>query len=171
MRPQGIQGIGNGLLIPPGPSRDQSGHIVLSRLSSGQIDRGKDIFQPDLLGIKTNGEKVLPGVIGYCHDPPEGGDGGAHGVGAAASHKPSLLHQARHPEIYALAVHEESFVLALATRPSVFIPPGLALHDDYFNFTLFFLSAYSDRAVPLGGPVPRRPVSAILAKWQKMTNL
>ncbi len=77
------------------------GQIVLSRLSSGHIDRGKDIFQPDLLGIETDGKKVLLGVIGYCRDTPEGGDGGAHGVRAAASHKPTLLHHARHPEIYA----------------------------------------------------------------------
>jgi hypothetical protein len=77
------------------------GQIVLSRLPSGLINRGKDICQSDLLGIKTYGEKVLPGVIRYCRDTPEGGDGGAHGVGAAASHEPTLLHQARHPEIYA----------------------------------------------------------------------
>jgi hypothetical protein len=85
------------------------GQIVLSRLSSGQIDGGKDVFQPGLLGIKTDGKKVLPGVIGYCHDTPEGGDGGAHGVRAAASHKPTLLHHARHPEIYVIAIHKESF--------------------------------------------------------------
>ena len=86
------------------------GQIVLSRLSSGQIDGGKDIFQPGLLGIKTDGEKVLSGVIGYCHNTPKGGDGGAHGVRATASHKPTLLHHARHPEIYAVAIHGESFV-------------------------------------------------------------
>jgi hypothetical protein len=105
-----FKGIGSGLLSPPGPSRDQLGHIVLSRLSSGQIDRGKDIFQPGLSGIKTYGEKVLPGIIGYCRDTSKGGDGGAHGVGAAASHQRSLLHQARDPEIYAPVVHDESSV-------------------------------------------------------------
>ena len=93
-----------------GPSGDRLGQIVLSRLPPGQINRGKDLFQPGLLGIKTDGEKILPGVIGYCHDTPEGGDGGAHGVRAAASHKPALLYQARHPEIYALAIHGESSV-------------------------------------------------------------
>ena len=63
--------------------------------------RGKDSFQPDLLGIEPDGKKVLLGVIGYCGDTSEGGDGGAHGVGAAASHEPTLLHHARYPEIYA----------------------------------------------------------------------
>jgi len=71
----------------------------LSGLSSSQKDRGKYIFQPGLLGIKTDGKQVLLGVIGYFHDAPEGGDGGAHGVGATASHKPAALHHARHPEI------------------------------------------------------------------------
>ena len=84
------------------------GQIALSRLPSGSIDGGKDICQPDLLGIKTDGEKVLLGVIGYRRDTPEGGDGGAHGVRAAASHKPTLPHHARHPEIYAPAIHGES---------------------------------------------------------------
>ena len=93
-----------------GPSGDHLGQIVLSRLSPGQIDGGKDIFHPDLLGIKANGKKVLLGVIGYFQDTPESGDGGAHGVGAAASHKPALLYQARHPEIYACAIHGESSV-------------------------------------------------------------
>ena len=82
----------------------------MSGLSSSQKDRGKYIFQPGLLAIKLDGEKVLPGVIVYCHDPPEGDAGGAHGVRAAASHKPALLYQARHPEIYALAIHGESSV-------------------------------------------------------------
>jgi hypothetical protein len=70
-------------------------------LSSGYIDRGKDIFQPDLLGIEPDGKKVLLGVIGYRRDTREGGDGDAHGVRAAASHEPALLHHARHSEIYA----------------------------------------------------------------------
>jgi hypothetical protein len=74
------------------------------------IDRGKDIFQPGLLGIKTDREKVLLGVIGYFHDTPEGGDGGAHGVRAAASHKPAALHHTRHPKIYVLDIHGESSV-------------------------------------------------------------
>jgi hypothetical protein len=71
----------------------------LSGLSSSQKDGGKYIFHPGLSGIKTDGEKVLLGVIGYFHDAPEGGDGGAHGVRAAASDKPAALHHARHPEI------------------------------------------------------------------------
>jgi len=62
------------------------------------------------LGIKTDGEKVFLGVVGYFHDTPEGGDGGAHGVRAAASHKPAALHHARHPEIYAVDIHGESSV-------------------------------------------------------------
>jgi hypothetical protein len=84
------------------------GQIVLPRLSSGLIDRGKDIFQPDLLGIETDAKKVLLGVIGYCGDTPEGSDGGAHGVRATASDKPTLLHHTRHPEIYAWAIHGQS---------------------------------------------------------------
>jgi hypothetical protein len=95
-----------------GPSGDHLGQIVLPPLSPGQIDRGKDIFQPGLSGIKTHGEKVLLGVIVYCHNPPKGDDGGAHGVRAAASHKPALLHHARHPEIYALDVHGKSSIWA-----------------------------------------------------------
>ena len=82
----------------------------MPRLSSGHKDGGKDIFHPDLLGIKTSGKKVLMGVIGYFQDTLESGDGGAHGVGAAASHKPALLYQARDPEIYAGAIHGESSV-------------------------------------------------------------
>jgi hypothetical protein len=79
-------------------------------LSPGQIDGGKDIFHPGLLGIKANSKEVLLGVIDYFQDAPESGDGGAHGVGAAASHKPALLYQARHPKIYAFAIHGESSV-------------------------------------------------------------
>lgn len=81
------------------PSGDYLGQIVLSSLSSGQIDRSKNLFQPGLLGIKTDGEKVFLGVIGYFHDAWEGGDSGAHGVRAAASDKPAAPHHARHPEI------------------------------------------------------------------------
>jgi hypothetical protein len=95
----------------------------LSGLSAGQVDRGKDIFYPGLPGIKTDGEKVRLGVIGYFHNTPEGGDGGAHGVGAAASHKPAALHHARHPEIYALDLHGESPSI-LSTRGLAFTPPG-----------------------------------------------
>jgi hypothetical protein len=79
-------------------------------LSPGQIDGGKDIFHPGLLGVKANGKQVLMGVIGYFQDTPEIGDGGAHGVRAAASHKPALLYQARHLEIHAFVVHEQSSV-------------------------------------------------------------
>ena len=79
-------------------------------MSSGSIDGGKTSFQPDRLGIKTDGEKVRLCVIGYRRDPPEIGDGGEHGVGAAASHQPTLLPQARRPEIYAVAIPEESSV-------------------------------------------------------------
>ena len=92
------------------PSGDHLGQIVLSRLSPGQKDGGKDIFHPGLLGIEANGKQVLLGVIGNFQDTPESGDGGAHGVGAAASHKPALLYHARHPEIYVLALHGESSV-------------------------------------------------------------
>lgn len=79
-------------------------------MSPGQKDGGKDIFHPGLLGIEANGKQVLLGVIGYFQDTPEIGDGGAHGVGATASHKPALLNQARHPEIDAFAIHGESSV-------------------------------------------------------------
>jgi len=91
-------------------SLNHLGKIVLSRWSPGQIDGGKDIFHIDLLGIETSGKKVLLGVIGYFQDTPERGDGGAHGVGAAASDKPALLDHACNPEIYALAIHGESSV-------------------------------------------------------------
>jgi hypothetical protein len=65
------------------------------------------------LAIKTDREKVLLGVIVYGHDPRKGADGGAHGVRAAASHKPAPLHHARHPKIYALDVHGESSLRAV----------------------------------------------------------
>jgi hypothetical protein len=71
----------------------------LCLLSPGCIDGGKDIFNPDLLGIKANGKEILLGVIGYFQDTPESVDGGAHGVGAAASHKSALFYHARHPKI------------------------------------------------------------------------
>jgi hypothetical protein len=90
-------------------------------LSPGHIDGGKDIFHLDLLGIETSGKKVLLDVIGYCQDTPESGDGGAHGVGAAASDKHALLDHARHPEIYAPAIHGESSV-----KP---VCPGVRLHS------------------------------------------
>lgn len=82
----------------------------MPRLPPGQIDGGKDLIRPGLLGIKKDGKKVLLGVIGYFQDTPESGDGGAHGVRATASHKPAALHHARHPEIDAVAVHGESSV-------------------------------------------------------------
>jgi hypothetical protein len=82
-------------------------------LSPGQIDGGKDIFRPGLLGIKANGKEVCLGVIGYIHDTPQGGDSGAHGVGAAASHKPAPLYQALHPKIYAFVIHRESSVYSI----------------------------------------------------------
>ena len=114
--------------LEAGPSGDDLGQIVLPRLSPGLIDRGKDIFQPGLLAIKTDREKVLLGVIVYGHDPRKGADGGAHGVRAAASHKPALLHHARHPEIYALDVHGKSSIWAFhpafrlhPARPAFFI--------------------------------------------------
>jgi hypothetical protein len=91
-------------------------------LSSGRIDGGKDIFHPGLLGSRANGKKVLLGVIGYCQDTPETSDGGAHGVRAAASHKPALLYHACHLEIYALAIYVKSSVkpvrLAFRLRPA-----------------------------------------------------
>jgi len=89
-------------------------------LSPGHIDGGKDIFHPAPLGIKVNGKQVLLGVIGYFQNTPEGSDGGAHGVGAATSHKPSLLYHARHPEIHALAIHGESSLYPVC--------PGFRLH-------------------------------------------
>jgi hypothetical protein len=79
-------------------------------LSPGQIDGGKDIFHPGLLGIESNGKEVLPGLIGHFCDTPDSGDGGAHGVGTTASDKPALFNQARNPELYVFAVHGESSV-------------------------------------------------------------
>ncbi len=105
-----------------GPSGDDLRQIVLPRLSPGLIDRGKDIFQPGLLAIDPDRKKVLLGVIVYGHDPRKGADGGAHGVRAAASHKPAPLHHARHPNIYALDVHGESSIRAIhPARPAFFI--------------------------------------------------
>jgi hypothetical protein len=92
-------------------------------LSAGHIDGGKDIFGPDLLGIKANGKQVLMGVIGYFQDTPELVDAGAHGVRAPASHKPAPLYQPLHPEINALAVHEESSAWVIHPA-SAFIPPA-----------------------------------------------
>jgi hypothetical protein len=92
-------------------------------LSPGQIDGGKDIFHPGLLGIKANGKEILLGVIGYFCDTPESVDGGAHGVRAAASDKPALFYQARHPEIYVFVVHGESSVYPIHPA-SAFTPPG-----------------------------------------------
>ena len=82
-----------------GPSGGHLGGIILCFLSPGCIDGGKDFFNPDLLGIKTNAKEVLLGVIGDFQDTPESVDGGAHGVRAAASHKSALLYHARHPKI------------------------------------------------------------------------
>ena len=110
------------------PSGDHLGQIVLSRLSPGQIDGGKDIFHPGLLGIKANGKEVLLGVIGYFQDTPESDNGGAHGVRAAASHKSALLYQARHPEIYALALHGESSVFPAH--------PAFRLHPAWLAFRI-----------------------------------
>ncbi len=90
------------------------------------MDGGKDIFRPDLLGIEAHGKQVLLGVIDYFQDTPEIGDGGAHGVGAAASHKPALLYQARHPEIYACAIHGESSFWSIHPA-SAFTPSGCLL--------------------------------------------
>jgi hypothetical protein len=124
--------ISGGTLIPPGPYKlnfcgggplgDHLGHIVLSGLSPGHIDGGKDIFHIDLLGIETSGKKVIMGVVSYFHDTPESGDGGAHGVGATASDKPALLYQARYPKIYARAIHGESSVKPV--RPAFRLHPG-----------------------------------------------
>ena len=97
--------------------------IFLPRLSACQINRSKDIFHPGLLGIKSYGKQVFLGVIGHFSDTPEGGDGGAHGVGAAASHKPTTLHHAGHPKIYAVDVHGESSSQAVCPV-SHLTPPG-----------------------------------------------
>jgi hypothetical protein len=94
-------------------------------LSPGQRDGGKDIFHPGLLGIKTNRKKVRLGVIGYFPDTREGSDGGAHGVGAAASHKPALLNYTRHPEIDAVIIHGESSVYSV--QPAFRLHPPAAV--------------------------------------------
>jgi hypothetical protein len=80
----------------------------LARLPARQIDGSKDIFRPGLLGIEANAKEVLLGVIGYLQDTPESGDGDAHGVRAAASHKPALRYHARHPEVDACDSHGKS---------------------------------------------------------------
>ena len=117
-------------------------------MSSGQIDGGKDIFHPGLLAIKANGKKVLLGVIGYFDDTPESGDGGAHGVRAAASHKSGLLDDASHPEIYATDIHGESSVYSV--HPAfAFIPTGgIGKWAKVINFTKFCFSAHHYRLVP-----------------------
>jgi hypothetical protein len=134
-------------------------------LPPGHIDGGKDIFHPGLLGIKANGKKVLLCVIGDFQDTPERGDGGAHGVGAAASDKPALLDHACNPEIYALAIHGESSVKPI--RPGLRLYPArLAVSwGKLIYFTKFCLCAHHCRLVPPRFP-RRRPVRvpAILAK-------
>jgi hypothetical protein len=87
------------------------------------MDRGKDIFHAGLLRIKTHGKKVFLGVIDYCHDSPEGADGGAHGVRAAASDKPTLPHHACHPKIYAATLHG-GYLPPLSTWGSACTPKG-----------------------------------------------
>ena len=116
-------------MFPKRPFRGSGNHlgqILLARLSPGQIDRGEDIFHPNLPGIKTNPKDVFLGLIGYFQDTPESDDGGAHGVGAAASHKPALLYQARHPEFYARDIHGKSSVYpvypAFCLRPAGLAP-------------------------------------------------
>jgi hypothetical protein len=118
-------------------------------LSPGQIDGGQDIFHRGLLGIEANGKKVLPGVIGYFQDTPESGDGGAHGVGAAASHKPALLYQPRHSKIYACAVHGESSVY-LIHPASGFTPAGWLF--EWVNLTKFCLNAHHSTRPGTGHP-------------------
>jgi hypothetical protein len=120
-------------------------------LSSGQIDGGKDIFHPGLLGIKAHGKKVLLGVISYFDDTSESRDGGAHGVRAAASHKSGLLDDASHPEIYASDIHGESSVYSV--HPAfAFIPTGgIGKWGKVINFTKFCFSAHHCRLVPRGG--------------------
>ena len=107
-------------LFGGGPSGGHLGQVVLSRLFPGQIDGGKDIFHSGLLGIKMHGKQVLLGVIGYFQDTPKSGDGGAHGVGATASHKTALLYQPRHPEMYPFIIHGEFSIYS--------VQPALRLH-------------------------------------------
>ena len=98
------------------------------------------------------GEKVLC-VRGYRRNAPEGGDGGAHGVRAAASHKPTLLHHARHPEIYGFALHEKSSGLLSPPRPA-------GSFYEIIQFTSFFIIVHNYRAVLfLGPPGPAPPVT------------
>jgi hypothetical protein len=133
------------------PSGEYLGQIILSSLSSGLIDCSKNIFQPGLLGIKTDGEKVFLSVIGYSHDAYEGADGGAHGVRAAASYIPASLHHARHPEIYAFAIQGSPPSILSTRRSALANPVGFFCWGNYFNFTKFFLSAHHCRVVPHGG--------------------
>jgi hypothetical protein len=147
------------------PSGNHLGQVILSRLSSRHINRSKDIVEPDLLGIEPYGEKVLMGVIGNRGDTLEGGDGGAHGVRAAASHKPTLLYHAHHPKIYAHAIHG-------IPPPAAFTPPGWLCLKDNSVYLFIFPTPITTGWFPLNGrdseASGRR---TILAKWQKMTNL
>jgi hypothetical protein len=77
-------------------------------LPSGHIDRAKNIFQSGPLGIKPDRKQVLLGVVVHLDNTREGSDGGAHGVGAAASHEAAALYHARHPEFDLVVIHAKS---------------------------------------------------------------
>ncbi len=74
-------------------------------MSSGKPDRGDDILRSALLGVKTDCERILSGVIGDIGDALKGSNSGAHGVGAAASDEAAAPHQARHPEFQSGEFH------------------------------------------------------------------
>ena len=137
----------------------------MSSLSPGLIDRSKDIFQPGLLGIKPDGEKVFLSVIGYFLDASKGADGGAHGVRAAASDNPASLHHARHPEIYAFAI-QGSPPSILSTRRSALAKPGWLLCWGDFIILLNFSSTHITAAQFLmaGSAADSSGCRAILAK-------
>ena len=157
VRPQGdLRESASGLLIPPGPSGDQLGQIVLSRLSSGQIDRGKDIFQPDLLGIKTDGKKVLPGVIGYCRDTRRAVMAAHTASGQPLHTNPPCCTRPATRKFTHSAVHEESSVWP--GHPAFSHHPArLVLLWDNSVYLIFPSAPITTGRFPLGGPMPRRP--------------
>lgn len=53
---------------------------------------GKNIFNADSAGVEAYHEQVFLGVVSHLGDARQGNNGGAHGVGAAASDKAALLH-------------------------------------------------------------------------------
>jgi hypothetical protein len=77
----------------------------LAQPPSGHRDRGKDIFDVDPLRIETHREQVCWGVVNHGGNARQSGDGGAHGVRAAASHKAALSHHPCYPKFKTAEIH------------------------------------------------------------------